>query len=511
MISNKQFTYILLFLIIISVFTINLLSFERGHNWGDDFAAYIDQAKSLVERSYQELFSANKFRFDNSTQRDTGPIFYPWGFPLLLSPVYYIFGLDIYIMKVYVNLFFLTSLIIIFFLFKDSLSNVENLLLISIIGFSKWFFEFKEGILSDVPYMFFSLLSLLLIKKIIIKREILINKYISYLLIGLSISISFNIRSNGFLLLPALVFTQFVEGRHSSKKIKDIILDRFNIIPYIVFLLVNVLIIYLLPRGGSGYLTSLSITNITTIVKNILYYIALPARFFPFLHLWVSYSYYTFSKFSLLFYSMMFLLVIFGMTIRFRKDYLYIFYLLINLAILIYWPHRQGFRFIIPIFPFFLYFLFIGLSKIDLLINISEKLKPLKINMAILFGTGLLLISLAYFSQALYQSIGIKKTSVEEGPYSPESIELFDYIRKNTKEDEAIIFFKPRALHLYTGRRSLVINKYNFEIDQLSSLPANYIVFNKKRYLSSELAIEDLNNKPECVFENKAFILCKLK
>ncbi|MEE8574115.1 MAG: hypothetical protein V3T30_01780, partial [Thermodesulfobacteriota bacterium] len=40
------------------------------------------------------------------------------------------------------------------------------------------------------------------------------------------------------------------------------------------------------------------------------------------------------------------------------------------------------------------------------------------------------------------------------GPYKKESIELFDYVRRNINDDELIIFRKPRVLYLYTGKRA---------------------------------------------------------
>ena len=41
-----------------------------------------------------------------------------------------------------------------------------------------------------------------------------------------------------------------------------------------------------------------------------------------------------------------------------------------------------------------------------------------------------------------------------QGPYSEDSVELFQYIQKNTKEDSIVLFFKPRVMTLYTGRYS---------------------------------------------------------
>jgi hypothetical protein len=163
------------------------------------------------------------------------------------------------------------------------------------------------------------------------------------------------------------------------------------------------------------------------------------------------------------------------------------------------------------IFPFFLYFLFIGLSRTLLEIKISDKIKPLKINIAALFGSGLVLLSLSYFSHDIYKKIIFNRTNVVEGHYSPDSIELYSYINKYTMEDDTIIYFKPRALHLYTERRSFAVSRFISTPDNILDLPAEYIVFNKKPYHLADLLIEDFLENPNCEFENDTFMFCDLR
>jgi hypothetical protein len=503
-------TFLPLILIVIAVAAGYLMSFDRGHNWGDDFAAYIDQARSIAEGNYNDLYAVNTFRFKHSTQKGIGPVFYPWGFPLLLSPVYYFFGLNIYAMKIYVSLFFLASLPVIYYLFRDSLSHSVSLLIVAIIGFSNWFLELKEHILSDVPFMFFSLCSIFLIQKFIIKKEMWLDKYVSYFLTGIFIAMSFNIRSIGISLLPVLLLTQFVEERRYSGNFFRTI-NRLNAIPYLSFLLFTAAVLFLLPRGGSGYISDLSITSLSNIIKNVTYYFALPVRFFPFMHFEIYYpSYYAFSKFSLFLYVFMLIFIIFGAAIRFKKDYHFIVYILINLAILLYWPHRQGFRFILHIFPFFLYFLFTGLSRVSVWMNISEKSGPLKLNLAVLFGVGLLFVSSVYFVHDIYKKNMAGKATITEGPFSADSREFFNYIKNNTGKDDAIIFFKPRALHLFTGRRSFTLNRKFLTPEAILDSPAQYMAVHKISYTPVDITTKDIPEKAQCEFENNSFVLCDL-
>ncbi|HSL28665.1 MAG TPA: hypothetical protein VK900_05645, partial [Anaerolineales bacterium] len=56
----------------------------RGHQWGDDFAWYILQAKSILEGTTEEFMEKSAFTNGESTTH-LGPLAYPWGYPLILA------------------------------------------------------------------------------------------------------------------------------------------------------------------------------------------------------------------------------------------------------------------------------------------------------------------------------------------------------------------------------------------------------------------------------------------
>jgi hypothetical protein len=63
-----------------------LLSIRDGQPWGDDFAQYIAHARNLVEgRPYGDVGVLRAGQF-------LGPAEYPPVFPLMLAPVYCLFG-----------------------------------------------------------------------------------------------------------------------------------------------------------------------------------------------------------------------------------------------------------------------------------------------------------------------------------------------------------------------------------------------------------------------------------
>ena len=146
-------------------------------------------------------------------------------------------------MKVYLLFFFLFSLLTLFLLFQDKVNNLQNLLLVAVMGLNSWFFDYRDNIFSDIPYLFFSLFSLLLIQKFIILKKFWISKSISYFLIGFFIFFSSFIRPFGFLLLPTLLCAQYFYNRRS---IRDFIFsDKIKFLPYVIFLVLTAISIWI--------------------------------------------------------------------------------------------------------------------------------------------------------------------------------------------------------------------------------------------------------------------------
>jgi len=92
-----------------------------GHEWGGDFALYIEQVQAINEGSVGELYAANKYAMDNSDY-EVGPYLYPFGFPLLLWPVLKVIGIHFIALKIYCGLFLLLSIPLISALFRARLA-----------------------------------------------------------------------------------------------------------------------------------------------------------------------------------------------------------------------------------------------------------------------------------------------------------------------------------------------------------------------------------------------------
>ncbi len=148
-----------LIIIIFLSMAIGSSTLTRGHEWGDDFASYIMQAQSILNDKTGEFVAHNTFTIFKSSFQ-IGPVAYPWGYPLILTPMIAIKGIHPLTLKL-PGLFFFFGLLICFYLLtKDRLTRTESLLLVSLFAFNPMLIKFLDQILSDIPFLFFIFLGL---------------------------------------------------------------------------------------------------------------------------------------------------------------------------------------------------------------------------------------------------------------------------------------------------------------------------------------------------------------
>src|SRR5512141_1455057 len=125
----------LLILIIVLSLVLGLAVLNRGHDWGDDFASYIMQAKSIWTGTTQEFVQHNRFTIEESSI-PLGPVAYPWGYPLILVPAYAVKGLSPLALKLPGLFLFLGFLACLFLIAKDRLKRTESLLFVALFAFN---------------------------------------------------------------------------------------------------------------------------------------------------------------------------------------------------------------------------------------------------------------------------------------------------------------------------------------------------------------------------------------
>ena len=229
----------------------------RGHQWGDDFAWYIVQAKSILEGTTDEFMQQSAFTNGQSTTH-LGPLAYPWGYPLILVPAYAIKGISPLALKL-PGLFFYTGfLVCLYLLIKTRLTETESLIVVSLFAFNPLLLRFLDQILSDIPFLFFSTLSLLLMMsegKRSVRRDVFL---------GAAIFFTTFLRVTGVLLLGCFLIVEFfrlVENRSDRSAALEII--RGAVIVCAVFVVLWIANLLLFPSGGDSYFSQFADLMVT--------------------------------------------------------------------------------------------------------------------------------------------------------------------------------------------------------------------------------------------------------
>ncbi len=480
------------FIILLFVYLITVSgALSRGHDWGDDFASYIMQAKSILTSTEQQFYEHNSFTILNSSEV-LGPVAYPWGYPLILAPFYKFFGLHRLALKIPTIIFFALFLIVFFTSLSRRLSGWERVLLCAVLAFNPFLLSFQDQIWSDIPFLFFSTLAIFQIDSFVYRYEKFDNTSLNYLLLGLSIFLANFMRTTGVLLLGTFLICQLIRIGQQWKKNKKIgPISAIWLIPHLVYGGLRFIVSIAFPSGESSYLMSIPTGNFAeSLLNNIHYYANLMEDFMP--H----------APSARIVYSFLLVSFCIGLTERILEDYPFILYGTFTIGILLLWPPKQGLRFFIPIIPFFLYFSFMGMK---ILFSSLRKI-DFRTQKVLTWLIWIVLVITSVTESFHYVRDNLANNRQVAGPFDPGSSAMFNFIRESTAADSTIIFFKPRAMRLITDRDSI-------QIDNCTNLiQGNFVVLLKEK-LSSQVpwdAIDSCRLKTKPVFENERFIVYEI-
>jgi hypothetical protein len=138
----------------------------RGHDWGDDFALYIGQARGLVRGTVAQVVTDNRYSVQNSGTTTFSAYVYPWGFPILLAPWYLMFGIDYAKFKLLEALCLVGAVLAFRHLLKARLPAVPSWALAALIGLSPAFAIWSDTVTSDIPSLMFVMLGFLALDRL---------------------------------------------------------------------------------------------------------------------------------------------------------------------------------------------------------------------------------------------------------------------------------------------------------------------------------------------------------
>lgn len=498
---KKHSSFLLVFLLCIPLLFINI---KDSHDWGDDFASYIHQAKNIAEGIPQSSLGY----ILNLDSPGIGPPAYPIGFPLLLSPVYYFFGNNIAAFTAFLSILLIISALLMYRFFKFHFSTLTSIFLVLIIIYNPWTLNFKMEVMSEIPFTLFLLLIILLYH---FRKER--NNYFFYIFIGFLGGFLMSIRAAGFVFIAVIFIEiiyciyQILRKNATILSLKKQLLQKITMIIAALFtyVLLNIFL-FSTPSSGFLYYTSVfTFDSLSQLIRDHLAYnFSVIKNFFAtenndwqFLIIFTQSAWLTF------------VVIGFFKKIFIKLDFIDLVVIFYFLFILIYPYGNAGFRFILPIAPVLFYYALLALKDIKISFTLWNK-------KVLIFLLGSLIL--------VQYKVGVEKIIKQQkdvlwGPQEPSAAEAFAFIKNKLPEDALIDFVKPRALALYAERNSYHMkpgqSMQNIR-DNIDHINISYLLYTDEPINffpedSLEKYISLSDNKLVCEWSNSKFRLYKVE
>ena len=431
----------------------------NGHDWGDDFAAYLEQAISILHGTMRQVVMMNAFTMRESS-RAYGPIATPWGYPTLLAPAYLVCGgLNIFCLKLVNIPAFAAFLVVLFRFVRRRLSLVDSVIVLSLLSFNPELLRFQDNILSDITFLFLSTASILLIETTSVPDHPEGTPWRNVAL-GAVMFLAFFVRTSGLLLVPTLLATQAIHYRrlHSNRSDWSRVVP-IAAIPYLVFGVLTLALMVVFQSGEASFLALYRTMTRRDVINNVWTYLILPGEFFGSV------------PFGNILPGALLPFLAAGIAVSYRQDFAALIYCGLTLLLLITWPSQDGLRYLFPLLPFLVYFTYRGMQAAASVLYQRYRRAGERAVRTVWLAV------VAAFAIGSLQSARInldRHRVVNDGPFERQSAELFDWIRSTTAPDSVVIFFKPRAMRLLTGRSALLVDNCS----QLAK--GDYVVIRKK-------------------------------
>jgi len=446
--KEKRKTGVLLFFILILNLLLALLLFDPKLSTGGDNATYIVLAKSII--------SGKGFR-DLSAPGEPFHTQYPFGYPLLLAPLLLLFPQNFIPLKFLSLLLGTGSLLLFFHLFKNRVEPFILIISLLLLALNPDLLEFSHWELSEIPYLFFSLLSLFLLI-IGMTRNPSLNPT---LLTGLvSMMLTYYIRSIGLaLILAALVFLIYKRN-----------FKLFFFLLFFAFLIAfpwffrnqrinpgqNEYLSQFLMRDpynpDAGLLSSAEFIERFFTNLKIYFFSVIPAITLPFFSSLLP------SSFTLFLSLVVTGLILIGIYVLIKNRVgLTEFYLLFYLGIALIWPSVwSDRRFLIPVIPFLIFPFVLGIKTI-LGKMISHFWPILFVPLLSLLVLANLQVLLSQIPENLRLLSQYRKGEVMAG-YSPDWFNYYkaaEWVKSNTLSSSIVMSRKPSLFFLRSERKGI--------------------------------------------------------
>ncbi len=467
---------------------IHLTTLRDGHEWGDDFSLYVAHARNIAEgRAY-----ADTGYIYNPQNPVVSPRSYPPIFPLLLAPVYRVFGMDLTAMKTFVVLLFMAVLAVLAVVYRKRLPPSYALACLVLFALNPYVWQHKDRLLSETPFMLFAYLALLLAEKAQGVDASTTRCVIWGLFAGLTAYLAVGTRTVGVVLVPSILGCELLRRRRLGMAS------------------LSIAAAFLAGVAAQKSLLVLDGSYLDQLVFDPLRFVRIGFSLVKSMGFFVENGYS--SAACAILYGCLLTLACVGYIARLREGpTVYELFAAFNCMLLVLWPAAEADpRFLMPILPLFFLYVGEGLCRLR-----ATSMRRVEAPVA----AGLTLAVLVSYA-GWYTRLEVGP--VRDGVSTPEAAALFHWIRERTEPEDVFLFQKPRALALYTQRRALAHHKAA-DADQLwqllRSTGASHVIvcesspaanFQNNRIVVGRL-IAHHHKSFETVYENHGFRIYRLR
>ena len=251
--SEDKITTILTFVGFAAIILLHYIAFNKAFEDVDDNASYMIAAKSLVDKG------APYYLYSPDMKPDTeGAI----GLPLMLIPFYIIWGMNYMPMEVLIFFTLIGTIVMSFLLFRKMEGTLFALIITVLFATHPYIVSFSSIIMTEIPYLFWSLLALFLCLKFEESK-----KLNWFLLIGAVIAVFMTYLTRaigvGFVVAAVLYFLvkSNIWQNIKQKKIlfyKDIAFRKFILISVLLFVIMLIYQLWARSLGGASQADTLA-------------------------------------------------------------------------------------------------------------------------------------------------------------------------------------------------------------------------------------------------------------
>lgn len=456
------------------------LNIKASHDWGDDFAMYLIEADHIAKHKdpAQSGFMINP----NAMM---GPQSYPVGFPLILAPVLKKYGLNFRVLNIYQSLMLICTLLFGFLFLCRHFSVFNSLLMTLAIAYNPVILGFKTEILSDIS--FWGCVNIVLCLVYYGKTTPL-----WMLFTGALLGFSIHIRSIGFAVLMSFILYQFLndfKNRSFAGQGKSYLMFCLG------FTLLYAGLRLLYPLNSSYQYFEGELVN--TSANHLSYNLESISNFFKAANLTDYYFVTHLCAYTFLIFSLIgFFIEVKENTLSFVNVLTVIFFG----VVILYHFGDAGIRLIIPLLFIFFYYFAVAFKKV---------LSALQFNYKVISLTGCVLLFCTYYLP--FQKMRAETSNILEGPCTPESAQVFDFMKRNGIINKNVGFERPRALALFTGNNSVHLSEGHLK-EEVKKYRLNYVLVHQQE--TNEVKKEIIYSDTlafEKMYSNKTYELFRVK